>query len=62
MPVLYLGLGLHLRLPKSPMGYIEMNLNIGITFRARYSYNLQYLHMYLFAPIKNLSLIFLIIK
>jgi len=25
--------------PKSPMGYIEMNLNMGIAFRVRYSYN-----------------------
>jgi len=32
-------LGLQLKLSKSPMGYIEMNLNMGITFRAKYSYN-----------------------
>jgi hypothetical protein len=30
---LHLGLGLHFRLPKSPNGYIETNLNTGITFR-----------------------------
>ncbi len=33
MWVLHLGLGLHLKLPKSPKGYIEMNLNMGIAFR-----------------------------
>jgi hypothetical protein len=33
MWVLHLKLGLHLRLPKSPKGYIEMNLNINIAFR-----------------------------
>ncbi len=33
MWVLHLGLGLHLKLPKSPKGYIETNLNMGITFR-----------------------------
>ncbi len=33
MLVLHLGLGLHLRLFKSPMGYIETNLNMGITFK-----------------------------
>jgi hypothetical protein len=33
MWVLHLGLGLHLRLPKSPKGYIKMNLNIGIAFK-----------------------------
>jgi len=37
--VLHLGLGLHLMLPKSPMGYIKTNLNMGITFGAMYSYN-----------------------
>ncbi len=39
MRVLYLGLGVHLKLPNSPMGYMETNLNMGIAFRARYSYN-----------------------
>jgi hypothetical protein len=39
MWVLHLGLILHLRLLKSPMGYIKTNLNMGIAFRARYSYN-----------------------
>jgi hypothetical protein len=39
MWVLLLGLGLHLRLLESPMGYIETNLNMGIAFKARYSYN-----------------------
>jgi hypothetical protein len=33
MWVLHLRLGLHFRLPKSPKGYIEMNLNMGIAFR-----------------------------
>jgi hypothetical protein len=33
MWVLHLRLGLHLRLFKSLKGYIETNLNIGITFR-----------------------------
>jgi hypothetical protein len=37
------------------MGYIEMNLNMGITFKARY---LHYLHTYLFSQITNLALIF----
>jgi hypothetical protein len=39
MWVLHLELGLQLKLLESPMGYIEMNLNMGITFKARYSYN-----------------------
>jgi len=30
---LHLGLGLHLMLSKSPNGYIETNLNMGIAFR-----------------------------
>ncbi len=33
------GLGLQVRLLKSPMGYIEMNLNMNITFKVKYSYN-----------------------
>jgi hypothetical protein len=33
MWVLHLRLGLHLKLLKSPKGYIEMNLNMGIAFR-----------------------------
>jgi len=33
MWVLHLGLGLHFKLPKSPKGYIEMNLNMSIAFR-----------------------------
>jgi hypothetical protein len=40
MWVLHLGLIIHLQLFKSLMAYIETNLNMGITFRARYSYNL----------------------
>ncbi len=32
MWVLHLGLGLHLRLHKSPKGSIERNLNMGIAF------------------------------
>jgi len=39
MWVLHLRLGLHLKLLKSFMGYFEMNLNMAIAFRARYSYN-----------------------
>ncbi len=38
MWVLHLKLGLHLKLPKSPMGYIKMNLNMGIAFMTKYSY------------------------
>jgi hypothetical protein len=34
MWVFHLGLGLHLRLLKSPMGYIETNLNMDIAFMA----------------------------
>jgi hypothetical protein len=33
MWVLHLGLGLHFKLPKSPKGYVEMNLNTGMAFR-----------------------------
>jgi len=33
MWVLHLGLGLHLKLPKSFKGYIQTNLNMGISFR-----------------------------
>jgi hypothetical protein len=33
MWVLLLGLGLHLKLPKSPKDYIKMNLNMSITFK-----------------------------
>jgi hypothetical protein len=33
MWVLHLGLGLHLKLPKSPKGYIKTNLNMGIAFK-----------------------------
>jgi hypothetical protein len=33
MWVLHIGSSLHLRLPKSPKGYIERNLNMGIAFR-----------------------------
>ncbi len=39
MWVLCLELGLHIKLTKSPMGYFETNLNMGITFKAKYSYN-----------------------
>jgi hypothetical protein len=39
MSILHLRLGLQLKLLKSPMGYIEMNLNMGITFKVKYSYN-----------------------
>ncbi len=47
--VLRLGLGLQLKLPKSFMGYIKMNLNIGITFRANYSYNFViHAHVFIF--------------
>jgi hypothetical protein len=33
MWVLHLGLDLQFTLPKSPKGYIEMNLNMGIAFK-----------------------------
>jgi hypothetical protein len=33
MCVLHLKLSLHLKLPKSPKGYIETNLNMSIAFR-----------------------------
>jgi len=33
MWVLHLGLGIHLKLPKSFKGYIETNLNMSIAFR-----------------------------
>jgi hypothetical protein len=33
MWVLHLGLGLHIRLPKSPMDYFSMNLHASITSR-----------------------------
>jgi len=47
MWVLHLGLGLHLKLLKSLMGYIKMNLNMGIAFKASYSYNFPILtHTY----------------
>jgi hypothetical protein len=39
MWVLHLRLGLHLKLPKSLVDYIKTNLNMGIAFRAKYSYN-----------------------
>ncbi len=39
MWVLHLRLGLHFKLPKFAMGYIETNLNISIAFKAKYSYN-----------------------
>jgi hypothetical protein len=58
MWVLHLGLGLHLKLPKSPMGYIEMNLNMGVNLGLNIHIILQYPHMYLFSPTRNLALIF----
>ncbi len=39
MWAVHLKIGLHHSLFKSPMGYIETNLNMGIAFKARYSYN-----------------------
>jgi hypothetical protein len=48
-------------LSKSPMGYFEMNLNMAITFRVKVSYNFA-VSMHILSPIKNLALIFLIIK
>jgi hypothetical protein len=38
MWVLHLGLGLRLRLPKSPKGYIETNLNMSIAFKETQKY------------------------
>ncbi len=58
MWVLHLGLGLHLMLLKSPMGYIETNLNMSITFRATYSYNFAIPTHDLFSPTIKLALIF----
>jgi hypothetical protein len=53
MWVLHLGLGLQLMLLKSPMGYIEMNLNMVTTFRAKYSYNFAiYAHVFIFTNYK----------
>ncbi len=49
-------------LPKSPMGYFEMNLNMANACRVRFHIILQYPHTYLLSPIKNLALMFLIIK
>jgi len=37
--VLHLGLGFHLKLLKSPMDYFKINLNMGIAFNVRYSYD-----------------------
>ncbi len=52
MWVLRLKLGFHLRLPKSPMGYLEANLNMGIAFKARYSYNFSmHAHILTFATL-----------
>jgi hypothetical protein len=48
--------GFSLKVFKSPMAYLEMNLNMGIAFKARYSY------MYLLSLTRNLALIFLIIN
>jgi len=49
MWVLHLGLGLHLKLFKSPMSYIKTNLNMGTVFKARYSYNFAILaHVFIF--------------
>jgi len=45
-------------LPKSPMGYFEMNFNMAIPFRVRVSYIFPYSHTYLFSTTKNLALIF----
>jgi len=48
MWVLHLGLNLH-KLPKSPMGYFETNLNMSIAFKAKYSYNFVILaHIFIF--------------
>jgi hypothetical protein len=38
MQVLHLGLGLHLKLPKSPKGYIKTKLNMGIAFKETQKY------------------------
>ncbi len=38
MWVLHLGFDLDFRLPKSPKGYIEMNLNMDITFKETQKY------------------------
>jgi hypothetical protein len=41
MWVLHLGLNMHIKLPKSPMGYIKTNLNMDITFKANYPYTFE---------------------
>jgi hypothetical protein len=62
MWVLHVGLGLHFKLFKSPMGYIEMNwihiLHLGLSIHII----LQYPHVYLFSPTRILALFFWIIK
>jgi hypothetical protein len=52
MWVLHLRMGFHLKLPKSPMGYIKTNLNMGIVFRVSYSYNFAPTHILIFTNYK----------
>jgi hypothetical protein len=53
MWVLHLALGFHLKLFKSPMGYFEMNLSMGIAFRVKYSYNFAIpTHIFIFTNYK----------
>ncbi len=52
MWVLHLGLGQHFKLHKSPKGYIETNLNMGIAFKET---NI-YIYIYLL-PIGNILFI-----
>jgi hypothetical protein len=53
MWVLHLKLGLHLKSPKSLMGYIGTNLNIGIAFSVKHSYNFVIpTHVFIFTNYK----------
>jgi hypothetical protein len=54
MWVLHLGLGQHFKLHKSPKGYIETNLNMGIAFKETKKY--IYIYLYLL-PIGNILFI-----
>ncbi len=38
MRVLHIGLNFHLRVPKPDMGYFEMTLHVGITFKSKFSF------------------------
>jgi hypothetical protein len=61
MWVLHLGLGLHLRLFKSPKGYIETNLNMGIAFKETQKKNIS-LTIWEYFQVKFFNFLFLNIK